>query len=26
VTVLSAMGPKSRQASDFRRQLATAFY
>lgn len=26
VTVLSAMGPKSRQASDYRRRLATAFY
>lgn len=26
VTILAAMGPKSRQASDYRRQLATAFY
>lgn len=26
VAILGAMGPKSRQASDYRRQLATAFY
>lgn len=26
VTILAAMGPKSRQAADYRRQLATAFY
>lgn len=26
VVILGAMGPKSRQAADFRRQLATAFY
>ena len=26
VTILAAMGPKSKQAGDFRRQLATAFY
>lgn len=26
VAILAAMGPKSRQAADFRRQLSTAFY
>ncbi|MCA9049292.1 MAG: tetratricopeptide repeat protein [Planctomycetaceae bacterium] len=26
VTILSAMGPKSKQAADYRRKLATAFY
>lgn len=26
VTILAAMGPKSKQAGDYRRQLATAFY
>ena len=26
VTILAAMGPKSQQASDYRRRLATAFY